>query len=67
MNLSQFVADGLLDAFASFENALTWPDAQRRIEALLERGLQRNNDFERQWPDVLNTLMTSRVTDPNAG
>src|SRR3981081_939609 len=39
-------ADRLLDALNSFENALTWPETQQRIEALLERGLQRDRDFE---------------------
>jgi enoyl-CoA hydratase/carnithine racemase len=31
-------ADRLLDAITSFETALTWPEAQQRIKALLERG-----------------------------
>jgi len=30
-------ADRLLDALNSFENALTWPETQRRIQALLTR------------------------------
>src|SRR5690242_19188571 len=34
-------ADRLLDAITSFETALTWSEAQQRIHALLERGLQR--------------------------
>jgi enoyl-CoA hydratase/carnithine racemase len=50
-------ADQLLDALASFQTALTWPEAQRRIEALLKRGLQREADFETQWPAVLGTLL----------
>src|SRR6202040_482382 len=33
-------SDRLLDAFTSFSTALTWPEAQRRIGAVLERGLQ---------------------------
>ena len=40
-------ADRLLDAITSFETALTWPEAQQRIQALLERGLQRDIDFEK--------------------
>ena len=32
-------ADQLLDALNSFETALTWPQAQRRFQALLKRGL----------------------------
>src|SRR5712675_633823 len=50
-------ADRLLDALNSFEEALTWPEAQRRIQALLKRGLQRDGDFEHRWPAVLNTLL----------
>jgi enoyl-CoA hydratase/carnithine racemase len=50
-------ADRLLDALNSFETALTWPEAQRRIEAVLERGLQRDADFENRWPTVLDTLV----------
>jgi enoyl-CoA hydratase/carnithine racemase len=46
-------ADRLLDAITSFETALTWPEAQRRIQALLERGLQRDVAFEKRWPEVL--------------
>jgi enoyl-CoA hydratase/carnithine racemase len=50
-------ADWLLDAITSFETALTWPEAQRRIQAVLERGLQRDFDFEKRWPEVLGTLL----------
>jgi hypothetical protein len=50
-------ADQLLDAITSFETALTWPEAQRRIKGLLERGLQRDGDFENRWPAVLGTLL----------
>src|SRR6478736_731843 len=46
-------ADRLLDALNSFQAALTWPEAQQRILALLERGLQRESDFEKQWPALL--------------
>ena len=49
-------ADQLLAGITSFETALTWPEAQQRVQALLERGLQREVDFEKQWPDVLGTL-----------
>jgi enoyl-CoA hydratase/carnithine racemase len=52
-------ADGLLDALNSFQTALTWPGAQRRIQALLERGLQRDADFEKRWPAALGTLFES--------
>jgi enoyl-CoA hydratase/carnithine racemase len=50
-------ADRLLDAINSFETALTWPEAQQRIQALLERGLQRDVDFEKRWPEALGTLL----------
>ncbi len=50
-------ADRLLDALNSFQSALTWSEAQQRIQALLERGLQRDADFETRWPAVLGTLL----------
>src|SRR6478735_10362546 len=50
-------ADSLLDAITSFETALTWPEALQRIEALLERGLQRDSEFENRWPALLGTLL----------
>ncbi len=49
-------ADRLLDAITSFGTALTWPEAQHRIQAVLERGLQRDTDFEKSWPEVLGNL-----------
>ncbi len=50
-------ADRLLDSITSFETALTWPETLQRIQALLERGLQRDVDFEKRWPEVLGTLL----------
>src|SRR5258708_3253557 len=50
-------ADRLLDAITSFETALTWPETQRRIQALLELRLQRAVDFETRCPAVLGTLL----------
>jgi enoyl-CoA hydratase/carnithine racemase len=50
-------ADRLLDAITSFGTALTWPDALRRIRTLLERGLQRDVEFEKRWPQTLGTLL----------
>lgn len=50
-------ADQLLGSFSSFQTALTWPEAQRRILKLLARGLQKDSEFERQWPSVLGTLL----------
>jgi enoyl-CoA hydratase/carnithine racemase len=51
--------DRLLDAFTSFGKALGWPEAQNRIRTVLERGLQRDADFEKNWPEVLGTLVES--------
>src|SRR5438132_1096222 len=48
--------DRLLDAFASFGAALRWPEAQHRIGGVLERGLQRDANFEKTWPDILGDL-----------
>src|ERR1700680_3085345 len=53
-------ADRLLDALNSFQTSLTWSEAQERIQALLERGLQRDGDFENRWPAVLGTLLDTR-------
>jgi len=50
-------ADRLLDGLTSFQAALMWTEAQRRIEALLKRGLQQDSEFERTWPEVLSTLL----------
>jgi len=50
-------ADRLLDSMTSFEKALTWRETLQRIQALLERGLQRDVDFEKRWPEVLGTLL----------
>src|ERR1700751_821680 len=50
-------ADRLLDALGSFATALTWPEAQQRIQNVLQRGLQRDSDFEIRWPEVLGTLL----------
>jgi len=50
-------SDRLLDALNSFLTALTWPDSQQRIDALLKRGLQRDGDFEKRWPEVLGILL----------
>jgi len=50
-------ADRLLDALNSFQTALTWPEAQQRIQALLKRGLQRESEFEKAWPALLGTLL----------
>src|SRR3981189_1675204 len=43
-------ADRLLDALNSFQTSLTWSEAQQRIQALLERGLQRDGAFRTSGP-----------------
>src|SRR6201993_8994 len=50
-------ADHLLDGLNSFLTALTWPETQQRIQALLRRGLQQDSDFEKRWPEVLGSLL----------
>src|SRR6266571_261918 len=52
-------ADRLLDALNAFQKALTRPDAQQRVQALLNRGLQMDEDFEKRWPAVLGMLLKS--------
>jgi hypothetical protein len=37
--------------------ALAWSETQQRIRSLLERGLQREVDFENRWPEVLGMLL----------
>jgi enoyl-CoA hydratase/carnithine racemase len=49
--------DSILDAWNSFLIALTWPESQQRVQAVLKRGLQRDNDFEKNWPAELGTLL----------
>jgi len=48
---------GFLDALNSFQTALTWPEALQRIQAVLKLALQRDGEFEREWPAVLGTLL----------
>ncbi len=50
-------ADRLLDALISFQTALSWTEAQQRVGALIKRGLQKDVDFEKEWPTVLGTLL----------
>ena len=57
VNQVSFPSTGqLLDALSSFQIALTWGEVQQRVGALLTRGLQRDPDFERNWPEVLGAL-----------
>ena len=50
-------SDQLLEALNSFHTALGWTEAQQRIGALIKRGLQKDVDFEKEWPTVLGTLL----------
>jgi enoyl-CoA hydratase/carnithine racemase len=50
-------SDRLLEAFHSFQTALGWAEAQHRIGALIKRGLEKDVDFEKEWPTVLGTLL----------
>src|SRR6202166_3585731 len=50
-------ADRLLDAITSFETALTWPETQQRVQAVLKRGLQQDADYEKRWTDELGTFL----------
>src|SRR5213083_492948 len=50
-------ADNLLSALNSFQTALTWPETLQRVQNVLQRGLQRDSDFETRWPEVLGTLL----------
>jgi enoyl-CoA hydratase/carnithine racemase len=50
-------SDRLLEALHSFQTALGWAEAQHRIGALIKRGLQKDVDFEKEWPTVLGTLL----------
>jgi enoyl-CoA hydratase/carnithine racemase len=53
-------ADRLLSGLTSFLTALTWPDAQERIQTLLKRGRQQDPEFEKTWPEILGTLLEKR-------
>src|SRR5271169_1624602 len=49
-------SDQLLAAFTSFGTALGWPAVQRRVGAVLARGLQSDADFEKDWPETLGAF-----------
>jgi enoyl-CoA hydratase/carnithine racemase len=49
--------DRLLAAFTSFGTTLGWPEAQNRIGTVLKRGLQRDAAFEKNWPEILGSLV----------
>src|ERR1700688_3938854 len=50
-------ADRLLDAITSFGTALTWPETQQRVQAVLKLGLQQDANYEKRWTDELGTLL----------
>jgi enoyl-CoA hydratase/carnithine racemase len=45
---------------AQLDKALTWPETQQRIGAVLKLGLQRDGEFEKRWPEVLGTIVERR-------
>jgi enoyl-CoA hydratase/carnithine racemase len=49
--------DSLLDALNSFAAALTWPEAERRFQALSNRGLGQPGDMENRFGELLATLL----------
>jgi enoyl-CoA hydratase/carnithine racemase len=52
--------DQLLNGLNSFYTALGWPESQKRVGVLLERGLQRDRDYERNWTTGLGALLEHR-------
>src|SRR5216683_2362685 len=50
-------ADRLLDGLNSFAIALTWPESQRRFQALLSRGLGQPGEMENRYGELLATLI----------
>jgi len=56
--------DRLLDGLTSFTTALTWPESQRRFQALASRGLGQPGEMENRFSELLGTLLE---TDGEAG
>src|SRR5437879_3366467 len=52
-------ADRLLDALNAFQTALSWPETRQRIQALLERGLNRPGEMETRFGELLATLVNT--------
>lgn len=50
-------ADRLLDGSSSFLTSVAWPEAQRRFQALFERGLNKPGDTENRLGELLGTLL----------
>src|SRR5216683_826246 len=49
--------DRLLDGLNSFTAALTWPESQRRFQALFNRGLNQPGEMEDRFGELLGTLL----------
>src|SRR5260221_2328252 len=49
--------DRLLDGLNSFTTALTWPETQRRFQALAKRGLGQPGEMENRVSELLGTLL----------
>jgi enoyl-CoA hydratase/carnithine racemase len=49
--------DRLLDGLTSFTTALTWPESQRRFQALSNRGLGQPGEMENRFGELLGTLL----------
>ena len=49
--------DRLLDGLNSFTTALTWPESQRRFQALSDRGLGKPGEMENRFGELLGTLL----------
>src|SRR6266403_623647 len=52
-------ADRLLDGLNSFATALTWPESQRRFQALSDRGLGQPGEMENRFGELLGTLLAT--------
>ena len=59
-------SDRLLAAFTSFGTALRWPAVQRRVGAVLARGLQSDAQFEKDWRRCL-VLSATRGIEVECG
>jgi len=50
-------ADRLLEALNSFTTAMTWPETQRRFQALFNRGLNKPGEIENRFGELLGSLL----------
>ncbi|MFC0430064.1 enoyl-CoA hydratase/isomerase family protein [Kutzneria buriramensis] len=53
----------LLESQAQFAAALTWPETQKRVVRLFEKGLQQRGDFELRFGHHLNGLFDESTVD----